>query len=87
MTKINDGGPAFPAKVSVNRDSGELKPHQFGNDDFCTPGLSLRDYFAAKAMQAMVGSPNYCNGEWAMGHLAAQAYELADVMLGIRGAQ
>ena len=47
--QIKDGGPAFPAKVSVNRDTGEIQPHQFGSNDFYTPGLSLRDYFATHA--------------------------------------
>lgn len=27
-------------------------------------GMTLRDYFAAKAMQAMVSSQNYCEGNW-----------------------
>lgn len=48
MTKINDGGPAFPGRVSANRDTGELHPHQFGNDDFCVTGMTLRDFFAAE---------------------------------------
>lgn len=36
--KVNDGGPAFP----VNGPNGDH------------PGMTLRDYFAAKAMQAML---------------------------------
>ena len=40
--KINDGGPAFP------HDMSERTPGH--------PGMSLRHYFAAKAMAAMVGS-------------------------------
>ena len=40
MTKINDGGPAFPTySVLSHCDEG---------------GMSLRDYFAAKAMQVAV---------------------------------
>lgn len=86
MAKINDGGPAFPAKVSVNRDSGELKPHQFGNNDFCTPGLSLRDYFAAKAMQGAFTSPIEASKE-GQAYIAMHAYRMADAMIAARGTQ
>ncbi len=94
MSKINDGGPAFPAKVSVNRESGELQPHQFGNDDFCTVGLSLRDYFAAKAMQARLSDYESCkslivdstkHGISMAENVAMQAYDMADAMLAARG--
>ena len=53
-------------------------------------GMTLRDYFAAHAMAALVAS-----GRWAVGldvvgesgskpHLAHHAYQLADVMLEAR---
>ena len=46
MKKINDGGPAFP---------GTLRQNIHGNMEFPTnPGMSLRDYFAAKAMAGMM---------------------------------
>jgi len=76
---INDGGPAFPARVSVNRDTNELQPHQFGNDDFCTTGLSLRDYFAAKALTNL-----YTQCEENPDKAAEWAYQLADAMLKAR---
>lgn len=79
-----DGGPAFPARVSVNRDTRELQPHQFGNDDFCEMGMSLRDYFAAKAMQAMVASDSYESGDWGQEDIAEQSYQMADAMLKAR---
>lgn len=42
----NDGGPAFPVPNYVNAD---------GESFISTPsGMSLRDYFAAMAMQAMI---------------------------------
>ena len=87
MENINDGGPAFPARVSVNRDSGELQPHQFGNDDFCTPGLSLRDYFAAKALATSIGYASQDLSTWAPEDFAKHAYQIADAMLAARGAQ
>lgn len=88
---INDGGPAFPATVSFNRDTGEMIPHQFGNHDFKTLGLSLRDYFAAKAMPAMMDLfyEAMDNGEVddeivAMRGYASDAYMWADAMLAAR---
>ena len=44
----------------------------------------MRDYFAAKAMQGMAGSPRYCEHGWDQADLAAQAYEIADAMLEAR---
>jgi hypothetical protein len=45
--------------------------------DCCDVGMTLRDYFAAKAMQAdLVG---YDGEMWA--RVAKQAYEMADAML------
>ncbi len=46
-------------------------------------GLTLRDYFAAKAMQAFIASPllKTDTGEYAV---AANAYKVADAMLEVR---
>lgn len=49
MSKRNDGGPAFPSEMTIDRETGERMPYQFGNDDFVEQGMSMRDYFAAKA--------------------------------------
>lgn len=52
------------------------------NADKESNGMALRDYFAAKAMQALVpiyeSNPNF--------DLCAKAYQLADAMLKARGA-
>ncbi len=49
--KVNDGGPAFPAvKTTIERVQG----HGYEAVTVVDPGMSLRDYFAAKAMQAML---------------------------------
>lgn len=46
------------------------------------PEVTLRDYFAAQAMQAMLSDPQYrLNG---MNHLATWAYRHADAMLEAR---
>ena len=46
-------------------------------------GMSLRDYFAAKAMQAMLSSPN-CPKLVDDEELAKQAYVASDAMLKAR---
>ena len=56
-------------------------------------GMTLRDYFAAKAMQALINSDewreNMSNGDATMGYdpsefTAIAAYELADAMLEVK---
>jgi hypothetical protein len=61
---INDGGPAFPLKGPLTSDS---------------LGMSLRDYFAAKAMQSLVALDNANNI-----NIAIWSYEIADAMLAER---
>lgn len=68
----SNGGPAFPG----NRDMRH-------NPDWDSePGMSLRDYFAAKAMQALVTGSSFDYGSWQMD--AQAAYEIADAMLEAR---
>jgi hypothetical protein len=46
--------------------------------------MTLRDYFAAKAMQGICASgPSH---EWSNSRLSAEAYDLADAMLKAREA-
>jgi len=61
----NTGGPAFPQ----------------AHDDSGWPGMTLRDYFAAKAMQGMLADRKQVMSpsEW-----AANAYRMADAMLAER---
>ena len=76
MSTINDGGPAFPSAVW---DSEGCPQH--------TQGMSLRDYFAAKAMQAMLSGHFAKYGHedyWPRPEIAAEAYEMADAMLAAR---
>ena len=60
------GGPAFPAH-----------PSALGDHD----GMTLRDYFAAKAMQALLTRRPLSGGE-----VARDAYIIADAMLKAREA-
>lgn len=46
--------------------------------------MTLRDYFAAKAMQGFIANPSLCSGDnWPEDQKVAieQAYEVADAML------
>ena len=70
MSTINDGGPAFPLQ-SIGP---EFAPGY--------AGMSLRDYFAAKAMQGFAASNDI--GWKSMNHIAETAYEWADAMLEAR---
>ena len=76
------GGPAFPV-LHQNEITGHIPPE--------TAGMTLRDYFAAKAMQAVLTSPILMaavgsKGGSATQHLAKQSYEMADAMLKAREA-
>lgn len=59
------GGPAFPTLA----DNG----HAMNQD-----GMTLRDYFAAKAVQAYLTAPDT---GWEFDEVADAAYEMADAML------
>ena len=62
---MNTGGPAFP------------RPHS-GTSQFAQEGMTLRDYFAAKAMQALI------DDDCLFSEIPQQAYVLADQMLKAR---
>jgi hypothetical protein len=67
MTTKTGYGPAFPAHENWRIDSG----------------MTLRDYFAAKAMQALLGNPEIDGEPIAYSQLA---YKYADAMLKARKA-
>ncbi|WP_332774399.1 hypothetical protein [Pseudomonas sp. ESBL1] len=67
------GGPAFPAPIN----SGRVR-----KDDSHMNGMTLRDYFAAKALQGLCADPNTSGAK--REHLVAECYELADAMLAAR---
>jgi hypothetical protein len=87
MSNTNKGGPAFPSKKRVYRagfSTAEFEP---------VDGMTLRDYFAAKAMQAFI-SAYPCqaidrgDGGIPADHesIAEDAYDMADEMLKAREA-
>jgi hypothetical protein len=73
MSAIRDnGGPAFPVIGAA------------GESDYA--GMSLRDYFAAKAMQGLVIAASN-NASWSRDidqWAPSKAYEIADAMLKAR---
>jgi hypothetical protein len=83
MSEIkDDGGPAFPATVRED----VLFAEGYRTQESHQAGMSLRDYFAAKAMQAMLRVDSD-NGRFRdMGWRTAEmAYDVADAMLRARG--
>jgi hypothetical protein len=75
MTTKETGGHAFPSPDSWNR-NGDLQPGD--------AGMELRDYFAAKAMQALI--TGYLHQSLLIDTLddCAKAYEFADAMIEAR---
>lgn len=68
----NTGGPAFPVPLNPGESYQGHGPYD---------GMTLRDYFAAKAMQGALANPEIketaaARSEW--------AYEIADAMLKAR---
>lgn len=75
MSVDNDGGPAFPVSRDIEAD--------YSASGWGSVGMTLRDYFAAKAMQGEMANPNVSQDAK---NRAAWAYEVADAMLAARGA-
>ena len=67
MSEKNTGGPAFPHS-------------RLGSDK---NGMDLRDYFAAKAMQAILARPD-ARFTTTLAFVGGQAYQYADAMLKAR---
>lgn len=77
MSKVNDGGAAFPMLWNIG----------YNTDWDVEPGMSMRDYFAANALTGLISRTNPgsisrddCN------FFASQAYWMADAMLAARNA-
>ena len=96
-----DGGPAFPTLGDEFMDTpndGRQPKSAYGMDG--APGMTLRDYFAAKAMAAelaaaggddvaarIVGEEANRHGRTVEQQIAWNAYEVADAMLAAREPQ
>lgn len=74
------GGPAFPTE----------NEHQTGHTTYHYAGMTLRDYFAAKALQGILANKVMGDAalhktvdEW-FSDLASASYDFADAMLKVR---
>jgi len=69
---MKDGGPAFPVPAELCQDLTVQEQR----------GMTLRDYFAAKAMQGMLSaSENYQTINYQTIELAKYAFDVADAMI------
>jgi hypothetical protein len=75
MSETNDGGQAFPIPA------GDYTGSKHGNRAYA--GMTLRDYFAAKALQGLLSAGMYDTKGSAC--CAGEAFALADAMLKARG--
>lgn len=82
--QASNGGPAFPVETrsTVDVESGDFG-HQNGPGLWQFAGMTLRDYFAAKAMQAAATNPVGAEG-FTFHQRAEWAYNQADAMLDAR---
>ena len=71
-----DNTPAFPTYERFSGGAGPL--------DLSCQGMSLRDYFAAKALQGLLADHEINAADAA---IAKAAYVLADAMMAARGQQ
>jgi hypothetical protein len=63
------------------KDGGQAFPVTDMNGGPASGGMSLRDYFAAAAMQGMLASPD---GDGHIERYAVGAYQIADAMIAAR---
>ena len=80
MSNTNTGGPAFPHHVVCDKGWTETQELQ---------GMTLRDYFAAKAMQGLMMRQDAAGFNFALApndamRVSLWAYDLADTMLKAR---
>ncbi len=76
---LDDGGPAFPeTEQRFERDGDVIDRYSVSK-----PGMTLRDYFAAKALPAIIEA-NKENAKISFEGEAKEAYKYADAMLKIR---
>ena len=75
--------------MADNHNGGNAFPNSFSSDypTEITGGMTLRDYFAAKALPGVISAVmvHECHN-WTSSAFAREAYELADAMLKARDA-
>ena len=84
--KIKDGGPAFPFEYEVPN-IPEFDPERpnamypMTKSKVVCPGMTLRDYFAAKAMQGFIHRYDEFDD---LDQIVSESYLMADKMLATR---
>lgn len=81
MSKINDGGPAFPESAVYHPDHGVQPSGAFIN----AGGMTLRDYFAAQFLTGIALSACADKARILPEQTAEYAYLYADAMIAARG--
>jgi len=56
IIEINDGGGIYPSTKKVWREI-------YGTQEILHPGMTLRDYFAGKALSSLILAPNQSNAD------------------------
>ena len=77
MSAVKDGGAAFPC-LELDRVTGQVVEQHLG--------VSMRDYFAARALSGYLSDPTW-REDIDMDRTARFAYCMADAMLRAREAQ
>lgn len=72
MAEIKTGGAAFPLHPGID-------PSWYPS-----AGMTLRDYFAAKALQGLLAGQFSDHGHHNLRELPEEAYEIADAMIAAR---
>lgn len=75
---IDDGGAAFPRPVSEDDERFNEREYHHAQE-----GMSLRDYFAAKAIQGRFGGSGFVDTD----NVAGLCYKIADAMIRARAAK
>lgn len=86
MSEKNTGGPAFGQVVELRCVRVDPTGAEQWEPALAQGGMTLRDYFAAKAMQALLPTvTEFPDEHWRVG-VALDAYQMADAMLKAREA-
>jgi hypothetical protein len=77
MSKIKDGGPAFPGATVVRNG-------MHGTKKVNNSGTSLRDYFAIRIAGGLAAFSGTQGTAYGPGEIATRSYEIADAMIAQR---
>lgn len=81
---MNDGGPAFPGhgEIFIEGPQGLAPQSAWGMEG--STGMTIRDYFAAKAMQAWFSVASIAWDQKSFSLASERSYQIADAMIEAR---